>query len=90
VLTQKDIQRREEEILTMLPKALIRHGGFQTPAELESIRSLLYSWFEGDPRFEKSARILSLMRFGAFRFLLRMIARIYVAVRSLRRRSGAC
>ena len=90
VLTQKNIQRREDEILAMLPRALIRHGGFQSAAEMEAIRALLFSWFEGDPRFEKSARLLFWMRFWVFRFLLRMMGHVYVATRGLRRRgSGA-
>jgi glycosyltransferase involved in cell wall biosynthesis len=89
VLTQQNIQRRQDEILGMLPKALIRHGGFQSAVEFASIRNLLYSWFDGDPRFRKTAFLLSWMRFGIVRALLRANAYAYLAIRQLRRPGGS-
>ena len=85
LLTQQNIQRREDQTLQMLPKALIRHGGFVEPEELESIRSLLCSWFDGNPKFKKTERLLNWMRSGAFRFVLRAFARAYVSMRWLPR-----
>jgi glycosyltransferase involved in cell wall biosynthesis len=86
VLTQQNIQRREDETVRMLPKALIRHGGFLNPAERESVRTELYSWFGEDPRFKKTALLLYWMRFALFRALLRAMAHVYLCIRWLQRR----
>jgi glycosyltransferase involved in cell wall biosynthesis len=87
LLTQKDIARREDEIIRMLPKALLRDGGFLSGAELARTRQLLFSWFEGDPRFHRAAVMLGWMRFGAVRALFRLVVYLYMRMRWLRRRA---
>jgi len=78
LLTQKDIQRRENEILGMLPRGLVRDGGFLDHAGYEHVNKTLRAWFEGDPRFKKASRILSCLRFGLVRFIFRLVARTYL------------
>jgi glycosyltransferase involved in cell wall biosynthesis len=82
VLTQANIARREEEILRMLPKSVMRDGGFYSGAEIAAMRAELDTWFRDDPRFGPTAFRLSLMRFAGVRFLTRLAVRFYLSRRA--------
>ena len=72
----------------MLPKALVRNGGYLNQAEGRSISELLHSWFAGDPRFAGTAQLLVLLRFPPTRLLFRGITSVYKMTRGMQRKMG--
>jgi hypothetical protein len=84
MLPEERIQRRKGEVLALLPKALVRNGGFLDKEELETISGQLHGWFDGDPRFARSSRILNWLKYRPARALFRMIVGAYQVTGRLR------
>jgi glycosyltransferase involved in cell wall biosynthesis len=84
LLPEERIQRRKVEVLALLPKALVRNGGFLDRAELERVSGQLHGWFDGDPRFAKSARILYWLKYWPVRAIFRLAVSAYRLTGGLR------
>ncbi len=87
LITPDDLEWRTKHVLSLLPKALLRNGGYLNGESLSAVEKQLNQWFDGKPRYEDICLpIIHLLHYSLVRNVLRIIVPFYPLLKRVYRK----